>query len=358
MLFRTCCFFLIILGSCLLLISSFELARATEPFAKVGLTTGLIHNFPRGTRSLAMGGTGAADPSYALNTYHNPANVFLLKGLHLTGGYNDWPGNIDFQDYGVFWGQSFGHDTTRTWHLGGGVRYTHLRVGDSYLRTIYTPEGIGRTINLKDYYLVFTVGGGVSNELFDVGAGFSVKPTRLGFFSSDEWFWAYDFGMLARLRVTNPAGIRVITSAGISILNLGGPVNLAGREANIPDQVRVGAGMRIEFPQSSITPKLFSAGRPAATLSCSFEYLDRMYDPYVDEDGLAIGIEASFLSALSLRMGNSNNNSLHDGTTYGFGLGWEVDRGRIQFDYARFPINPILGTDHEDSYGVSIRMGF
>ena len=112
------------------------------------------------------------------------------------------------------------------------------------------------------------------------------------------------------------------------------------------------------MPSAADTRRRFRTSSPAATLSCSFEYQDRMYDPYVDEDGLAIGIEACFLSALSLRMGHSSNNFLPDGTTYGFGLGWEVDPGRIQFDYARIPMNSFFVSDHVDSYGVSIRMDF
>jgi hypothetical protein len=126
-------------------------AGATEPYAKVGTTVGLVLMIPRGVRNLGLGGIGAADPFSPDNVYYNPATALVISGVHFTTGHNDFYVNIDYSDYNLYAGYSLPINDTWAFRFSGGVRYTEQRL-EAVERTVYRPEGTGRTFSIKDYY--------------------------------------------------------------------------------------------------------------------------------------------------------------------------------------------------------------
>lgn len=329
----------------LVVITTPEISRATEQFETVSSHAANFLNFPRGTRSISMGRCGAADPSAPMNTYYNPAVAFLIEGIHAVQGYNEWPGDIDFQDYGAYAGRSFALGSNSKLLYGGGIRYTHLRV-DAQERVIFLPEGTGRSYNSKDYYLTLTAAGGIATQWVDAGIGLSAKPTNV----ADEWVWAYDAGFLALGKLPMAAGVRIVPAAGVSFLNLNKDVDFRDGMIRLPDEIRLGAGLRFESPASEAFEKHLGARGPVAALSFIYEHTD----PNNGKDRNSYGAELTFLDAFSMRVGHSDQSISSDTTTYGMGFGWWFHAVRVQFDVASFPTAWLFNDTRENSYGVSI----
>lgn len=328
-----------------------DIVHATEPFAKVSTYTATFLRFPRGTRNIALGGGGAADPSTPFNAYYNPAVAFLTSGIHAVQGYNEWPADIDLQDYGVYTGRSYARGNGYRILYGGGVRYTHLQQETDVYSTIFLPEGTGQGLQ-KDYYLTMTAGAGISTRWIDAGLGFSAKPTHLTLADTKEWLWTYDMGMLARFKLPEAAGMRFIPSLGMSYLNFNESVDIGRYVAHLPDEIRVGGGLRIESSASKSFEEHLGVRGPVVALSGRYEYMDRKYAG--GKDGDNYGVELTFLDAFSMRIGHSDYFIGYGGTTYGMGFGWWFPMVRVQFDVASFPTAPIFGDSRENSYGVSI----
>ncbi len=326
-----------------------DTGRADEPFAKVGVYAGTFLRFPRGARSISLGGSGVADPSTPMNIYYNPAVAFLIDGIHAVQGYNEWPLDIDLQDYGAYTGRSYALGTTTDIRIGGGIRYTHLNVNAAVERTIFLPSGTGRTFG-KDYYLTMTVGSGVSTRWIDTGIGFSAKPTNL----VGEWIWTYDMGFLARFNLPDVAGVRFVPSVGAGFLNFNEDVELLDYIARLPHEIRLGAALRIESPASESFERHLGVRGPVAALSGIYEHMDRKYDSGID--GGNYGVELTFLDAFSMRVGHSDQIFGYEssGTTYGMGFGWWFRMVRVQFDVASFITSSSFADSRNNIYGISI----
>jgi hypothetical protein len=283
-----------------------------------------------------------------MNIYYNPAVAFQLEGIHAVQGYNEWPYDLDLQDYGAYTGRSFALGTKYRIRLGGGVRYTHLKLDTNIERSIFLPGGTGRSLFDKDYYLTLTAGGGISTKWIDAGIGFSAKPTN----TADEWIWAYDMGILALFNLPEVAGIRFIPTGGISYLNFNESVEFYDRVAYLRDEVRWGAGLRIESPASTSFERHLGIERPAVALSLLYEYRNCKYDN--SKNGDNYGVELTLLDAFSMRVGHSDLVYASNETTYGMGFGWWFRIVRVQFDVASFPVDNFLVDARETSYGVSI----
>jgi hypothetical protein len=330
-----------------------DLSLASEPFTAVPSYTATFLRFPRGTRSISLGGCGAADPSTPLNTYYNPAVAFSLDRIHAVQGYNEWPLDIDLQDYGVYTGRSFRLGTNSRLLVGGGVRYTHLRLDAHIPDTIFLPGGTGRIFQAKDYYLTMTAAGGVSTHWADAGIGLSAKPVNVGVGEVNDWFWAFDTGLLVKFNVPEVSGVRIVPTGAVSILNFNEDVEFDDRIARLPDEIRLGAGLLFESPASKSFEQHLGIRGPVASLTFLYEHMDRRY--MNGKDGDNYGAELTLMDAFSMRVGHSDQifGGL-GGTTYGMGFGWWFRSVRVQFDVASFPTLSFLGDGRNNSYGVSI----
>jgi hypothetical protein len=330
-----------------------EISVADVPFANVNIYTATFLRFPRGTRAIALGGAGVADPATSMNIYYNPAIAFAIEDFHFVQGYHEWPIGIDMQDYGVYTGRSFTVGNDSRILVGGGIRYTHFRLDSSFEeRTIFLPGGTGRTFDVKDYYLTLTTGGGISTRWIDAGIGFSAKPVNLGWSDEDNWFWTYDMGVLTSFNLPEAAGMRFIPTLGASFLNFNKDVDFADYVARLPYEFRIGAGLRIESRPSEAMERHLGIRGPVVAVSGTYDYADRDYAN--GKNGDSYGVEMTFLDAFSMRVGHTDRFISSAGTTYGMGFGWWFRTMRVQFDVANFPTSSFFADARENSYGVSI----
>jgi hypothetical protein len=331
-------------------------SRATEPLAKVSYQVGYVLRIPRGVRNLGLGGIGAADPFSADNVYYNPANAFLIPGVHFTTNHNDYYADADHSDYNLYAGYRLSLNDTWGLRFGGGVRYTEQTFGASIERTIFLPEGTGQSVSGRDYYYAIVIGCGLNVGGFDFGAGFSVKPVTQELGNAKEKYEAYDIGVLVQRTFEFDSGGRLIPSLGFSLLNEGNPIVYGGHEAELPEQFRAGAGIRFESQSSQSAADRLGVNRPIVSVSALLEYVERRY--LEDREGTALGLESSVLDILFLRVFHSDNTLETDGGGYGFGIGWQFRMVRLRYDYARVPLKGIFGDDHISAHGGTIIVDF
>lgn len=328
-------------------------AVATEPFAKVAVSAGQVLTFPRGVRNLAMGWTGAADDADPSNVFYNPANIFLQSDIAVTEGHNSWPVDLDFFDIGGFGGTAIRRNDRTAFHLAAGLRYTKLRLDVAEVRTIFLPDGTGRAFD-DDWYLTMALAGGLSVDWFDVGLGFSAKS----FSEAGRDAWAFDLGVLAKARIATAAGFRLLPSIGVSVLNLGGEVDYGSSvSAQLPEQARLGLGLRIETPSVKSWDDRLGYTTPLVTFSTSLDYMNRLArGGSRSDDGTGFGFEMGLSEILFVRVGHKDRirGTGTSGTTYGLGAAWRVWALRLGVDYARFPTNGFGGD--VDAYGASLAM--
>ncbi|MFH1755680.1 MAG: hypothetical protein ABIA59_08245, partial [Candidatus Latescibacterota bacterium] len=186
----------------------------------------------------------------------------------------------------------------------------------------------------------------------DAGIGLSAKPTNLMLVDADDWFWAYDVGVLALCNLPDIAGVRIIPSIGIGILNVNDEVDYREYRLYLPDEIRSGVGLRIESPASVALAEHLGVRGPVVALSGLYEHMDRQFDN--GKDGDNYGVELTFIDAFSMRVGHSDQIFAAGGTTYGMGFGWWYRMVRVQFDFASFPTSWIYGDARKNMYGVSI----
>jgi len=332
--------------------------HATEPFAKIGTTVGTgVLTIPRGVRNLSLGGIGAADPFSPDNVYYNPAVAFVLSGVHFTTNHSDFYADIEYSDYNLYSGYTLSINSTWDFRFGGGIRYTEQKVKTSIERTVFLPEGTGRTFSWQDSYYAFVLGCGLSVGGFDFGAGLSVKPVTLELGSLKENFETYDIGAFAQRTFEFDSGARLIPSFGISVLNLGSEVDRGDYMGTLPEHFRVGAGVRFESPPSEQAAGRLHNSRPIVSISAIAEYLERRW--YTDDrEGAALGLETSILDIVFLRVCHADNTLYKDGGAYGFGLGWQYRMVRLRYDYARVPLGGYLEKDHVSAHGGTVIVDF
>ena len=97
-------------------------------------TESITLSVPPGARSIGMGFTGVSDTGDIANFFHNPAVVSFVEGIGLTGGLDNWQGDINQFNFGL----STTGNINKRFRLGGGLFHSRaesrVRVGTSALK--------------------------------------------------------------------------------------------------------------------------------------------------------------------------------------------------------------------------------
>lgn len=324
--------------------------RATEPFAKVGTYAAAWLQFPRGARNIGMGATGVADVSGSATGYFNPASMAWSNATTLLGSYEDFGfAGINLSEILVASPIPFHADATmRTWRFGGSFGYAHLGMEPQIERTIFLPEGIGRTFDASDWMLSATGATSWTHGVMTLGAGGAARFLRSNLAEAHANAWVFDVGAIAAFPVKSEGGL-LRPRVGYALLNLDNGVSYDDRTSDVSNEQRVGFGVDLE------TARVMVANRsvPVAALSVDYDAIDREASPSAPD--YSMGFELTAINALHFRYGTIDD----DYTTFGIGVGWDDGHTLLRGDYAH--VNSGGGIAYENfidrnTFGVLIGM--
>jgi hypothetical protein len=291
--------------------------------------------FPRGVRSIGMGMTGAADDFDPANVYYNPAVLAFGPGAALTGGTNNWLSGFDISDIGVSASyQPWSGGDSSHWHLGAGIRYARLDFESSGNTAPPISGYPALDLSFSDWYLASTLAAGYHVGNLGVATGFAVKYLEARTTGDNEIStWTFDTGLLVKYMIRRPEGTNIIPSLGVSALSLGGNKNVGSAVFDPVEQIRFGAGLRMESMAVQEEGNPLSSTSPVLAVTIDGELVD-----YLDTDrelGSGVGVEFSLFSILDIRYGYADKQLAFEyGQTFGGGIGYGWKRMWFRLDFA------------------------
>jgi hypothetical protein len=322
-----------------------DVARAAEPFAKVGTYGMQWLQMPRGVRSIGMGETGTADASGTGTGYFNPASVAFSDAISVTGSYQDWhTGGLNLSEAVVSSPIPFRSDSTSSaWHFAASFGYARLGMDPQTERTIFLPDGTGRTFDASDWGLMALGAASWTSGVATLAAGANGKYLHSNLASDDITGWALDLGLLAAFPFDLGEGGVFRPRLGYAVLNLDDGISYDGRDSDIENRQRGGFGFDMALPTIS------AWGRPvhAASLSLDYDLIDREIG---SGRTYAAGFEMSVAEFMHFRYGTVDD----DYRTVGLGLSWDYGQVLFRVDYARQNVENWLFPDDRDTFGALV----
>jgi hypothetical protein len=273
---------------------------------------------PVSARAAGLGGAFTAIANDATATYWNPAGLVDMTRTQISLSQTWWPADINLAYATAAFNLPFVPGTF-------GVSARALTLDPQAERTIYLPEGTGRTFDAGDMSF------GVSYSKFftdKFSSGGTVHFIHSGLAEKSVNTFAMDFGLVYRIGLW---GMRL----GMMIQSLGAKVNYDDRESKMPTVFKVGM---------AATP--YQAG--VNSLQGIFEFSH----PSDNQERINLGAEYGFNQFFFLR-GGYNFNADSEGLAAGFGL--RVDTSQtsdLLFDYSWVEMG-FLGAVHRVSLAFS-----
>ncbi len=299
-------------------------ALATEPFTPpVRSYTATFLSFPVGVRNLGMGATGAADASGLATGYFNPASVAWSTATTLAGSYERLFTDISLSGFQVTSPISWGADSTAgRWQFGGSLAYTRLGLEPQTQRTIFLPEGVGRTYDADDWMLAALAAARWNYRALSVGAGVASKFVLQKFAEDNVNDWAFDVGLIAVAPMRLSGGL-VRPRVGYAALNLDNGSSYDGRKSYVATERRGGVGLDFE----TLPHLVYGRAVPLASFSFDYDWIDSEFST---RPQFGMGIELSAVNMIRLRYGLIDD----DYSTLGVGAGWDYGQVVFRLDYA------------------------
>lgn len=322
-----------------------SVAQATEPFAqgRVYGATWLV--FPRGVRNIGMGATGTSDVSGLSTGYFNPAGVAWSDATTFFGSYEDMFVSLSISEMVIASPFPFHTDSTASaWHFGGSVGYARLDMEPQTERTVFLPEGTGRTFDPTDWMLSASAAASWTRGSVSLGAGGATRFIQQDY-GDDVTMWAFDLGLIAAFPMHVGGGM-VRPCLGYAALNLDDGASSDGRTLYIATEQRGGFGL--DFA----TPPTLAWGRSVPAVSFSLDY-DRIDREHYASPEYSAGFEVSVIDFMHFRYGVIDN----DFDTYGLGLGWDYGNVLFRVDYAHVEAQEVWlpGLDLDrDTFGALV----
>jgi hypothetical protein len=290
----------------------------TKPFAKVGTYALQFLKIGVSPRATAMGGAFIALADDATATYWNPAGMVDLTKTTISLNHSVWAGDVDLDYATAVFTLPF---IPGTW----GVSTRALTLDPQVERTVFLPEGTGRTFDAGDMSF------GVSYAKFftdKFSSGFTMHFIHSGLAEKSINAFAVDFGLIYRIGLR---GMRL----GMMIQSLGAKVNYDDRESKMPTLFKVGLAVNA-----------YQRG------AHSLESVGEFSHPSDNQERMNVGMEYSFNQFFFLRGGANIGYDAH-GAAAGFGLLIDTSQtSSLGVDYAWTDLG-YLGNIHRISLGFS-----
>jgi hypothetical protein len=211
--------------------------------------------------------------------------------------------------------------TARAWHFAGSFGYTVLDIPAQTERTIFLPEGTGRTIDENDWMLSALGAASWTHGVMSFAAGGTAKMIQLA--PNDLTMWSFDVGVLAAFPLEISEGGRFRPRLGYAALNLDTGTSYDTRTVEVQTENRGGFGFDLETPPANV----FGQSVTSARFSFDYDLIDRQGDSVTK---YGVGFELSIVNMVHVRYGLIDDNYV----TYGAGIGWDYGRALFRMDYA------------------------
>lgn len=290
----------------------------TKPFAKVGTYALQFLKIGVSPRATAMGSAFIALANDATATYWNPAGMVDLTKTTVSLNHTIWAGDVDLDYATAVFTLPF---IPGTW----GVSARALTLDPQVERTVFLPEGTGRTFDAGDMSFGLSYAKFFTDKF---SSGFTMHFIHSGLAEKSVNAFALDFGLIYRIGLR---GMRL----GMMIQSLGAKVNYDDRESKMPTLFKV--GLAVNAYQHG-AHQLQSVGE--------FSH------PSDNQERMNIGLEYSFNQFFFLRGGANIGYDAH-GAAAGFGLIIDTSQtSNLGVDYAWTDLG-YLGNIHRISLGFS-----
>jgi hypothetical protein len=311
---------IVIKGICVLALIAFLPVQtfATEPFAKVGTYALPFLKIPVSARASGMGSAFTAIANDATATYWNPAGLVDITRTQVSLNNTWWPADINLAYATAAFNLPFVPGTF-------GVSARALTLDPQVERTVFLPEGTGRTFDAGD----MSFGASYSKFFTDkFSSGATIHFIHSGLAEKSVNTFSVDFGLIYRIGLW---GMRL----GMMIQSLGSKVDYDDRASKMPTVFKVGV---------AATPYQMGAN----SLQGVFEFTH----PSDNQERINLGAEYGFNQFFFLR-GGYNFNADTEGLAAGFGLRIDTSQtSDLVFDYSWVDMD-FLGDVHRLSLAFS-----
>jgi len=305
---------------------------------------------------MGMGASGTAAIEGFHTGYFNPASLAWTDAITLGASYQEWFADLETADVRLSGGHRWDPGGSgAVWRIGGSLGYSTLRLNhDVPERTIFLPEGTGTTFSVDDYFVSGTVGSAYERGLFALAVGGAAKYLREESFGGNRSVWAFDLGVIVALPYVWRDYI-FRPRVGYAETNLSNGMTFGDREIEITGERRWAFGIDLKTPVVDMGSGTWRRSVSVVGISIDHDRILRR-DLAPEDTRTATGFELNIFETVQIRYGVSDRSYSgdEDGTTYGFGLGWDFGRVLFQMDYARVKSDFFLVQMDENVFGLII----
>jgi hypothetical protein len=286
------------------------MAHGARQFAKVGTIGGQVLKIGVGARAVAMGSAFVSVADDASAVYWNAAGIARVQKSVLSINHTQWLADIAYTQATYLFHTRFLPGTI-------GVHARSLYMDEQPVRTVYRPEGEGRSFDAGDMAVGLTYARSLTDK-FSTGVGVSYLRSSLATYSAGAV--VFDFGTLYN---TGYRSLRI----GMSIQNIGSNMKFIEDDVKMPTVFRVGMSMN-----------LYESGSQLVLMSGEFSH------PPDNRERAAWGVEYGFKEFFFVRGGYQFN---YDLERFSAGLGFKLatslnSEARVDYAYTDMDALPAV----------------
>ncbi len=300
------------------------MASTARGFEKTATTAATFLQIPVGARLTGMGGAGVAYPGGAELIALNPALVGPVQGVGVSLSHVEWFADLQHQSAALV--------VPISTNLSGGLHIISFGGDEFEQTTLQQQEGSGVMVEYGD---LAVAAAGIARLTDRFTVGLSAKYIHQKLFHETASTFAFDIGTHLR---TSLDGF----SIGMSMTNLGGEMQLEGRDLYVEPGGVSGGGTRYETSAWAL-PLTFQTGVAWRLLGEGNAYRELQHHQLViasdarhlneGRTTLHLGGEYGFADTVFLRAGHVFG---HDSQKWSFGGGVQVElySYRLAADFA------------------------
>ena len=286
------------------------MAHGARQFAKVGTIGGQVLKIGIGARAVAMGSSFVSVADDATAVYWNPAGIARIQKGVFSINHTTWLADINYAQATYLFHTRFLPGTL-------GINARSLYMDRQQVRTVFRPEGEGRSFDAGDMAIGLNYGRSLTDK-FSAGISANYLQSSLATYSASAV--TFDFGTLYN---TGYRSLRI----GMSIQNIGSDMTFLEAKVKMPTVFRVGMSMN-----------LYESGNQLLLMAGDFSH------PPDNTERASWGMEYGFKEFFFLRSGYQFN---YDLERYSVGLGFKLaaalnSEARVDYAYTDMGAMPAV----------------